>query len=329
MMLRLIYAPMALVAISFAWVAIGSPRTLADERDNPDAAGPAVAADAPSAEDRIRQALDARTSLSAKEATLDDVLAQLREQTKATVILDHRSLQDVGLAGDAPFSLLGELNDISWKSLLNLFLGALELTWTIDDGALIITTPEVAEARLLTRVYNVADLVSVEIEGRVHYDHDSLINVIEMVVHPETWDTVGGPASVEPFRETLIVAQTAITHDEIESLLDSLREGRRLADGEPAGSPPKLSIRPAGVEPRLLAALEKPVSLNLDKSPLADLPRAPEGRNGRAGDDRPCGAGQCGTFRRNDGFALCSRDAGAASAEPLAAAAGPDDDGGQ
>lgn len=60
-------------------------------------------------------------------------------------------------------------------------------------------------------------------------DFDSLVELMVATVEPNSWDEVGGPASVRPFETTLslVIRQTQAAHDEIQDLLAQLR---RLQD---------------------------------------------------------------------------------------------------
>lgn len=60
-------------------------------------------------------------------------------------------------------------------------------------------------------------------------DFDTLIDLITSTIAPQSWDTVGGPGSIEgfPTNLSLVVSQTQDVHEEIADLLDQLR---RLQD---------------------------------------------------------------------------------------------------
>ena len=124
----------------------------------------------------------------------------------------------------------------------------LDMTWTINEGVLLITTPEEEERLLITRTYEVGDLISFQTkDGEDWTDYDGLIEVITTTIQPETWDDVGGAGSIEaaPFgnAEMIVVAQTYRIHKDIEQLLTDLRsfskptgqDGRVIREKPPAG----------------------------------------------------------------------------------------------
>jgi general secretion pathway protein D len=65
--------------------------------------------------------------------------------------------------------------------------------------------------------------------GATQADFDTLIDLITSTIAPQSWDTVGGPGSIEgfPTNLSLVVSQTQDVHEEIADLLDQLR---RLQD---------------------------------------------------------------------------------------------------
>ena len=65
--------------------------------------------------------------------------------------------------------------------------------------------------------------------GATQADFDTLIDLITSTIAPQSWDTVGGPGSIEgfPTNLSLVVSQTQEVHEQIADLLDQLR---RLQD---------------------------------------------------------------------------------------------------
>jgi general secretion pathway protein D len=65
--------------------------------------------------------------------------------------------------------------------------------------------------------------------GATMADFDTLIELVTSTIAPTTWDTVGGPGSIEgfPTNLSLVISQTQEVHEQIADLLDQLR---RLQD---------------------------------------------------------------------------------------------------
>ncbi|MCH7726559.1 MAG: hypothetical protein IH991_08790 [Planctomycetes bacterium] len=221
----------------------------------------------------ILRGLDMKVTLQVMDRRLSDVVQQLGKPAGITVLIDNRALDSVGLDADK-VKITRHLEGISLRSTLNLILRELELTWTIRDGALVVTTYEEVEAQMRTEIINVADIIEA-----LHGDYDTLVEVITTSVEPESWDEVGGPGSVEPYRGTLIVSQTQEVLEVIKSLLETLRAARKMAHADKA--PPVVSLQtlgaahqPGQAEAAIEAALDKPWKLEFENTPLSDAAAA-------------------------------------------------------
>jgi hypothetical protein len=109
------------------------------------------------AEKKIDEALHSPTQMEFSDTPLNDVIDFLKEYHKINIELDKKALEDAGVALDAPVTR--NLKNISLRSALRLMLHDLGMTYVIQDEVLLITTPEIADAKLTTKVYPVADLV--------------------------------------------------------------------------------------------------------------------------------------------------------------------------
>ncbi|MFT5523566.1 MAG: tetratricopeptide (TPR) repeat protein, partial [Pirellulaceae bacterium] len=110
-----------------------------------------------SAEQRIFEALDDETIFEFIETPLSDVITFLETQHDIQIELDTKALDAIGI--DPNTSTSKNLRGISLRSALRLMLKDLELTYVVRDEVLLITTPEEAESKLVTKVYPVGDLV--------------------------------------------------------------------------------------------------------------------------------------------------------------------------
>jgi general secretion pathway protein D len=89
---------------------------------------------------------------------LSEVMDGLSKLAGINIHLDSRGLGQEGVQPDTPVTLnLGQ--EISLKSALKLILDPLHLTYMIKDEVLKITSEQIRDGELETRVYNVADLV--------------------------------------------------------------------------------------------------------------------------------------------------------------------------
>jgi hypothetical protein len=200
------------------------------------------------AEGRILKALKKRISCDFREKPLREVAAFLEKELNEKVLIDAKTLEDLGISPDAPITKL--VSNTTAENALDLLLRDLGLTYMIRDEAILITSPEEAENNLMTRTYDVSDLPAYRTEnGDSMPDYDSLIELIEKTIQPRSWDTVGGPASVQPVNgwssatiadgsasvrpinsgnvQALVVNQTLQAHSSIANLLDELRKQRK------------------------------------------------------------------------------------------------------
>jgi len=92
------------------------------------------------------------------EMPLSQVIDGLSNLTGVNIHLDPRGLGQEGVRSDTPVTLnLGQ--EISLKSVLNLILEPLHLTYMIKDEVLKVTSEQIRDGDVITRTYNVADLV--------------------------------------------------------------------------------------------------------------------------------------------------------------------------
>jgi len=109
------------------------------------------------AEQKIFAALEDDTRLEFIETPLSQVIDFLKDQHDINIEIDTKALDDIGIGSDSPITR--NLRGISLRSALRLMLKDLGLTYVVRDEVLLITTPEEAESKLVTKVYPVGDLV--------------------------------------------------------------------------------------------------------------------------------------------------------------------------
>lgn len=226
---------------------------------------------------RLEQALKTRGSIEAVELPLRELVQKLARQFGVSFAISEKKLEEAGIQTDTPVTK--SFRSVPLKSILRHTLNDLELTYTIRDHMIVITTPEDAESRLETRVYPVRDLVvySFTSAGGKKYveDYESLMDLITTTISPHSWEEVGGPGTIDDFENAgiLVISQTGDVHDEIEPLLVKLRQVKSyqgipspaLSSSTTAAKPAKRRIadrRPAavplGVEPASSAAWQVP-----------------------------------------------------------------------
>ncbi len=214
---------------------------------------------------KIEGALDQTTECEFVEVPLDAAVAVLARNHAIPVVLDRRALRDAMLEPDTPLSF--SIRGVTLQSALNLMLRPLDLTWTISDEVLLITTPEAAERYLITRFYAVGELVRQDRPDSRPSDYDCLIELIASTIEPQSWVDMGGPGGIVALtaggKPMPVITHTARVQREVSCLLRSLAapDGRAKDD------------KVLAAEARIEQALEQTTECNFSKTPLRDAVR--------------------------------------------------------
>ena len=184
------------------------------------------------AEKRIQAALASPTEIQVVDKPLHDVTDYFQDLHGITIKIDGVALEAVGIQTNEPVTM--SISGVSLQSALGLILRDLDLTWTIRDEVLQITTLDEAESNPVTKIYPVDDFVKDHDDPRQsRSDFDSLINLVTSTVDPDTWEDVGGIGSVGSFtrgeQDFIVVRQTDDVHARISQLLSTIRG---TGDGE-------------------------------------------------------------------------------------------------
>ncbi|HUT90065.1 MAG TPA: hypothetical protein VMY37_11245 [Thermoguttaceae bacterium] len=194
----------------------------------------------------IRKALEQEGTFDFIEAPLFEVLDYVKKTSGVDVEVDGRALDDAGVPTEMPVTI--HVSGISLRSALALVLEPRGLMWVIENGTLLITTPEEAETRLIVGVYPAGDLVVCRDEhGKLWDDFDSLVEVIVSTVDQSVWDESGPMVASGTFGapKVLVVADTRENHEKIAELLRDLRSVA-AASGEDRQPPRRSRPQPPG-----------------------------------------------------------------------------------
>src|SRR6202035_3872333 len=90
-----------------------------------------------------------------------DCIDFIRDVTNANIHVNWRALEAAGISKDTQVNI--RLREVPLRKALDLLLseagGSVPLSYQMDDGIIEITTAEIADKQLLTRVYSVEDLI--------------------------------------------------------------------------------------------------------------------------------------------------------------------------
>jgi hypothetical protein len=201
----------------------------------------AQAADRAAVEDALLKKLnEPARSFEFFEAPVAQVIMSIAENHDLPMVLDEQALADGAIATDT--LITKHLKGISLKSALSLTLADHGMDWALKDEVILVTTREAARRHPLRRIYGVHDLVSEQASDPASREYAELVDLIKTTVAPETWQAVAKAPSPDrtesvppPARaigvsraaSALVILHTPQVHEEIESLLASLRRARK------------------------------------------------------------------------------------------------------
>jgi hypothetical protein len=171
---------------------------------------------------RIEQALRAPIHSIGFEfagTPLQEVVSQLQDDYQIPIQIDSQALEAIGVRPDEPVNV--NIHKVSLQSALRLMLKTLQLTYTIVDEVLMITTPDEVEKSLRICVYDVSS-----ISGSRDADLDDLMGTITSCVATDTWaKNGGGEAEIRAVRPgMLVVSQTNAVQEEIRALVSTIQK---------------------------------------------------------------------------------------------------------
>ncbi len=227
------------------------------------------------AERKIEAVLNSPTELAFKDTPLTDVADYLKDKHQIEIQLDKKAMEEASIAPETKVTC--NIKGITLRSALRLMLRELGLTYVIANEALYITTTEAAEAQLTTVIYPVADLVVTgqNANGNATTDFDSLSSLILMTVNPNTWESMGAPASLPHVfigkAHLFVISQTQEAHEEIAAFLAGLREAKRAMAGGKDKYRPVYVPKRGPAEEKIEAVLNTPEELAFKNWTLTDV----------------------------------------------------------
>lgn len=218
---RLVPSVVVPVALCLSIVAIASAQDASPAAAPTEAKLPIIA-DGPATIDPatlLPEVLTKPATCELPDSSLAELLDWLRDEQGVVVLLNKQALADAGILPSEPLSVRLKNDPIYF--VLNR-LESLGLGWYFDDGIVHVAPNEAIESRLTTTPHNVADLLD------AGYETGDLVDLIESVVAPASWDSVGGAGALTSLGDVLFVGQTDRVQREVQGLLKALREHGRM-----------------------------------------------------------------------------------------------------
>ena len=182
-------------------------------------------------------------SVAFDQTPIEEALRFLQNVSGVPIVVDWPALELAGVEKSTEISL--ELRDVPLRKVLQLALDTASpfepLTFYLEDGLLHVTTLAEADADLVTRVYDIRDLI-VEVPDFDVGDADlggggggglgngnggggdegggseeeraqQIIDLIVQTVRPDVWAVNGGTARIAFFRGNLVVTAPRSVHE--------------------------------------------------------------------------------------------------------------------
>ena len=171
---------------------------------------------------RIQSLLCRPAILDLPSLTLDNFAEALHQQLGVTVVLATKKLEEAAIAPESTDICLDSQPQPLWRQLLG-GLKPYGLSFLVRDECIQITTIEDAGSRLDLQIVDTRDL---SVLGSGTASEQFLIYLIQQSVDEDSWDDVGGPASIVSFRDSLIIYHDGPSLFEIREFLGWLRAHR-------------------------------------------------------------------------------------------------------
>lgn len=176
-------------------------------------------------EQKIIEALDKPITVSFADRPLEEALQDLSNALDQPLLIDKKSLEDLGLDLKKGVSLQGK--GLSGRTVLRSILATQGLTFVVKDETIQIVTVDRAQTLLTTRVYYLGDLVQgVGPFGNIQWgpflnmqqtaaNVQVLIESIQKSVDPLSWKENAGPGSITfhlPSMSIVVRASSEVHH---------------------------------------------------------------------------------------------------------------------
>lgn len=212
---------------------------------------------------RLRTLLRTKVETDFQNVPLRTLLKNYAMQTGVDIFLNLTELDLLGMDPETPITV--HHTDVSAEVALNLILDPLELTMRFTEAGVEITSQDAAESDPQIRYYDAAWVIAET--GHL----DSLMNVIQISIDPDSWLSSGGTSSIVPLGQVLVVAAPPTTQIKIEDMLSNLAMFRPKPTAKTAlplgDTAAELSMGKASAGTAVTEGVERTVAVSENGSP--------------------------------------------------------------
>jgi type II secretory pathway component GspD/PulD (secretin) len=188
--------------------------------------------------------------------SLSDAIDFVHDITNVNIHVDWKSLEAAGIGKDTTVNI--RLRGVPMRKVLTTILSEAGsgnlLTYYIDQNVIEITTREIADKQLITKIYPVDDLIAdvPDFDQPPNFQLQAstvggggggqnlfnstqnntttantraaraqqLIDTIQAIIQPEVWNTNGGPAAIRFYNGSLVVTAPRSVHEALGGSVD-------------------------------------------------------------------------------------------------------------
>jgi hypothetical protein len=177
-------------------------------------------------EKAILKALESPVTVSFEGSTLEAAIDYLQTLSGQTIILDKRTLDEVGINYDTPVNVR-KMRRVELRTALRKVLGEVGLTYIVEKETIHVLTPAEARKKMTVRTYYLGDLAAALDPNDAFFGPiyngaamrtrvATLVQMITSTVEPDSWKVnnpeAEGTIVFDPVTLSLIVKQSAEIH---------------------------------------------------------------------------------------------------------------------
>ncbi|PHS01755.1 MAG: hypothetical protein COA78_22380 [Blastopirellula sp.] len=179
---------------------------------------------------KVEEALQRKIQFDFKRTPLHKVMELLSKKLDLEIRVEERALDDIGLSKETPVTL-HMTEAATLQTSLEFLLDQLDLTYAIDQGVIVITSPEdVKHNYQYTKYYHLAPVL-----GLPDVNQANLAEQITKFIDPASWDRLGGKGSVHAISQGIVVNQNLTNHRKVANFLEQYCQlAKRMNSKEPS-----------------------------------------------------------------------------------------------